>query len=86
MELDVTVVAILKMLILEVGLPALVTMQQLPMILTAACPQEAPETQARDWAQDFIRLSHRTLHHSAPATALTLYSQAWSDSPLLGPP
>ncbi|KAF6131985.1 pecanex 1 [Phyllostomus discolor] len=60
-------------------------MQQLPTILTAQCPQEAQETQARGPEQDSTRPSHLTLQHSAPATAPTLCSQAWSDSPRLGP-
>lgn len=85
MELDVTVVAILKIPILEVELPALVTMQQLPMIPTAVYPKEVPEIQPRDQEQDSIHLSHLILQHLALATALTPYSQAWSDSPLLGP-
>lgn len=64
MVLDVTVVAILKILILEGERLALATMQQLPMTPTAPCPKEALETQAGDLEQDSIHPSQLTLQYS----------------------
>jgi hypothetical protein len=62
-ELAVTVVAILKILTLEVGLPVLVTVQSLPVIPTTMCPKEALDTRDREQDPDSTRPPHRILQH-----------------------
>lgn len=63
MELAVTVVAILKILTLEVGLPVLVPMQPQSVIPTATGPKEALGTRDRQQDRGCTHPPHRILQH-----------------------
>lgn len=63
MEPAVTVVAILKILTLEVELPVLLTVPPLPVIPTTVCPKEARDTRGREQDPDSTRPPHHILQH-----------------------